>query len=327
MYIQDLLRLLRGELENRPAITQINGFAFEPKHIKQGYAFIADECNEEDIAQAIKNGAYAVISDARISISDTEIAYILVDNLRFALFRLMRYEASQKKLKFFYVNPVQMAILKRLNLSKNATILSENIAELFLKILKAGIGESFFSSNSRTLERISPFYDQVFSDTKSQNINSGSIFFSNVICDEIFYQNLSVPRVFLPAFCGLLKFLKSHEIDFKLGDMKNLEHFEPIFIDKNFKPVNFGSSFRAIIAESDEELFCIEHSFLQKHFDDVKFCLPKNCDISVEGAIFFDKLSEIKELKNFRYALILCNKTELINMLNEGEDKQGKFEF
>ncbi|WP_169763501.1 ferrochelatase [Campylobacter mucosalis] len=328
MLIIDLVRLLKGELANRPAISQIYGFSFEAKRIKQGFAFIATQADEDEIATAIKNGAYAIVYDEQVSIIDTEIAYIKVENLRSSLFRLMRYLASQKNIRFFYVNPMQMAMLERLNLGKNATLMSENIDELFDKILRANSNECFFGSHTRTLERISPFYDQVFSDTKITPINPSSIFFSSFICDEIFYQNLNIPRVFLPAFCGLLKFLNKNEISFRVNETKNLGHFEPIFIDKNFRPTNFGSSFRAIITESDEELFYVESAFLQKNFsaDEIIFCLPKDTNIKLENAFYFESLNELKELKNFRYALVLTHKSELLSILNEGEKDLGLFD-
>lgn len=329
MLIQDLTRLLRGEALNRPIVSQIYGFAFEPKHVKQGSAYIAESLNHDELAQAIKNGAYAIISNDKVDIIDPEIAYIKVDDLRTSLFRLMRYEASIKNLKFFYVNPIQMAILSRLNLSKNAILINQSISELFDKIMRSNTSEYFFSSCSKTLERVSPFYDQVFCDTKAKPINPSSIFFSNVICDDIFYQNLNIPRVFLPTFCGLLQFLRQNEISFRVGEIKNLGHFEPVFIDKNFYPTSFGSTFRAFITESDEELFRIETAFLQKNFDsdDVLFCLPKNLDIVIENAIYFENLNELKEIKKFRYALVFCDKNELLNTLSQVKEPKGLFDF
>ncbi|CAD7286448.1 ferrochelatase [Campylobacter suis] len=329
MRIIDLTRLLKGALLNRPTVSEIYGFAFEAKRIKQGFAFIADEADDTELTLAIKNGAYAIISSKEIQILDSEVAYIKVDDLRSSLLRLMRYEASQKGIRFFYVNPVQMAILSRLSLAKNANIMSENISELFDKILRANSGEYFFSSNTRALERIAPFYDQVFSDTKVSPINPSSIFFSNVICDDIFYQNLGVPRVFLPTFCGLLKFLRQNDITFRVNDTKNLGHFEPIFIDKNFKPTNFGSTFRAIISESDEELFKVELAFLQKHFDknEIRFCIPKSADFKITDAIYIDDLTQIKELRNFRYALVFGTNSEILNALQESEAQISLFDF
>ena len=52
-------------------------------------------------------------------------------------------------------------------------------------------------------------------------------------------------------FCGLLGYLKKNNIGFKVTESRISSHFDPVFIDKDFKPVGFGSSFRAVIAEED----------------------------------------------------------------------------
>ncbi|MBR8462560.1 ferrochelatase [Campylobacter sp. faydin G-105] len=329
MTIENLIRLINGRIINKPSVSSVSDFVFEPKNIKRGYAFIATNADENDIKDAIKHGAYAIISEDELIPSDSEIAYIKVDSLQNALMRLMRFEATHKNLKFCSINAVQKAIIERMSLSKNAILMPSEIKELFYKIVKAKNGDIFFSNEVRVLQRITPLYDAVWTDTKAQAINPSSIFFTTIICDDVYYQNLNIPRVFMGMFCGLLHYFKQNNITFKLNDHRVFGHFEPIFIDKNFKPISFGSSFRALIIEKDEELFSIEAAYLYKNFseDEVVLCLPRDSEIDAPQAFRYDDLSEIKSLKGFRYALILCDKNEILSMLNQSKDQKKLFEF
>ncbi|MBE3605724.1 ferrochelatase [Campylobacter sp. RM13119] len=327
MTIENLVRLINGQTLNKPSVSSVLGFAFEAKNVKRGFAFMAVDADQKEIELAVKHGAYAVISDEEITPSDTEIAYIKVDNFQTALIRLMRFEATHKNLKFCSVNAVQMAILEHSSLGKNAAIIPKNLTELFYKIMSSKNGDIFFGDEIRILQRITPLYDTVWTDIKAQALNPSSIFFTTMICDDVYYQNLNIPRVFIGALCGLLHYLKQNNISFKLNDTRSLGHFEPIFIDKNFHQAPFGSSFRAIIIENDEELFAIEALYLKKNFDpsEVVICLPKDSLLQVDNAVRFENLYEIKELKNFRYMLVLSQKSEILNLLSESEIQDSLF--
>lgn len=241
MTIENLARLINGQTLNKPSVSSITDFAFEAKNVRQGYAFFALDAGENDVDLAVKHGAYAVIGEEEFTPKDSEIAYIKVSSVQTAIMRLMRFEATHKNLKFCAVNAAQMAILERISLGKNAALMPKSVPELFYKIMRAKDGDIFFSGDTRVLQRISPLYDAVWTDTKAQAINPSSIFFTTMICDGIYYQNLNIPRVFMGMLCGLLHYFKQNNISFKLNDTRALAHFEPIFIDKKFQTRKFRS--------------------------------------------------------------------------------------
>lgn len=326
MRVESLSRLLNGILLNNPVISQVSGFNFHAKAIKRGEAFICLMVNQLDIDEALKNGAYAIITSESVKISDDEVAYIKVENIQSALFRLMRFFISQNGLKFFYVNAVLMAILGRMSV-KNATLLPTQIDELFKSVYFARQGDIFFSDKSYLLEQLSPTYECVFSDPNATLTTKGSMFFINTICDGVYYQNLNISEVFLGDFCGLIKFLNQNNISFKISDFKNLGHFEPIFIDKDFQATSFGSTFRAVIVESDLELLKLEISYLSENFsqDDFIIAIPKSENFKAKNAFYFDNISEITTLKNFRYILVFSKKLEVLNALNQQKPQENLF--
>lgn len=327
MTIENLTRLINAEALNAPTITSVSEFVFELKHVRRGFAYICLNANNSDIETAIKQGAYAIISEDNVPIIDKEIAFLKVSSLQTAMIKLMRFEATHKDLKFCAVNPFINDFLEKSKLGSNAHVMSKNITELFNQIFHAKVFDIFFGDNTRTLQRISPLFETIYTDTTMHKINPSSIFFTNTVFKQTYYQNLNIPRVFAGMFYGLLKFLDSNKISFKPYEGRIHGHFDPIFIDKNFIPTSFGNSFRAIITESDEDLFISQSIFLNKKFshDEIKICLPEGSLLKVQNAIYFQNLSEIKKLKNFIYILILCQKEELLEELHKTSEENLLF--
>ncbi|OPA81693.1 hypothetical protein BFG04_00700 [Campylobacter pinnipediorum subsp. pinnipediorum] len=321
MRLENLCRLLNGILLNNPAISEINEFGFDAKAIKRGYAFFSNDSNEDDISQAINNGAYAIIATKIGSIQDKEIAYIKVEDIRLSVIRLVRFMASEKSLVFYHINKIQKSIISNMHI-KNAKLLPNRIDDIFKVIQNANFNEIFFSDDIEILNQLSPNYQSTALTKNIETINSNSMFFVNFIFDEIFYQNINIPQIFLKDLCPLLETLSGNNIHFKLNEIKSLDHFEPIFIDKNFYPVSFGTSFRAIIVENDIELFKLEANYLANKFNqsDIIITASKDTKLDIENIVYFKKLDDIKSFKNFRYVLMLCNKEELMERLNEKEE-------
>ena len=327
MTIENLTRLINAEALNAPTITSVSEFVFELKHVRRGFTYICLNANYSDIETAIKQGAYAIISEDNVPIIDKEIAFLKVSSLQTAMIKLMRFEATHKDLKFCAVNPFINDFLEKSKLGSNAHVMSKNITELFNQIFHAKVFDTFFGDDTRTLQRISPLFETIYTDTTIHEINPSSIFFTNTVFKQTYYQNLNIPRVFAGMFYGLLKFLDSNKISFKPYEGRIHGHFDPIFIDKNFIPTSFGNSFRAIITESDEDLFISQSIFLNKKFspDEIKICLPEGSLLKVQNAIYFKNLSEIKKLKNFIYILILCQKEELLEELHKTSEENLLF--
>ena len=327
MTIENLTRLINAEALNAPTITSVSEFVFELKHVRRGFAYICLNANNSDIETAIKQGAYAIISEDNVPIIDKEIAFLKVSSLQTAMIKLMRFEATHKDLKFCAVNPFINDFLEKSKLGSNAHVMSKNITELFNQIFHAKVFDIFFGDDTRTLQRISPLFETIYTDTTMHEINPSSIFFTNTVFKQTYYQNLNIPRVFAGMFYGLLKFLDSNKISFKPYEGRIHGHFDPVFIDKNFIPTSFGNSFRAIMTDSAEALFISQRIFLNKKFshDEIKICLPEGSLLKVQNAIYFQNLSEIKKLKNFIYILILCQKEELLEELHKTSEENLLF--
>ena len=325
--IINLARLSGGELLNEPSVSVVEGFAYKSESVKSKFAFIDINGDESEIQKAIELGAYAIIFSGDCEIKNSEIALIRVANLNQALTRLIVFFANSKNHKFVRTNLIQNEILKRFVLPKSVLFAPQNLHE-FLAILTSGEDEKiFFCKDGEILEKFGSKLLKITPNSDYEMLFLGSIFFSNFIFDEVYYQNLPLPRIFIDEFCGIVEFLKEQNINYKIGDLRNLEHFEPIFVDRFLKICKFGESYRAFICESDETLFVKAARFLTKEFSqNIVISLPWSKEIKGIDADFrYNRLENLKNIKDFHYALVNCDKNSLLEMLNSHKIQNSLF--
>ena len=325
--IINLARLSGGELINEPSVSVVEGFAYKSEGVKSKFAFIDINGDESEIQKAIELGAYAIIFSGDCEIKNSEIALIRVANLNQALTRLIVFFANSKNHKFVRTNLIQNEILKRFVLPKSVLFAPQNLHE-FLVILTGSEDEKiFFCNDGEILEKFGSKLLKITPNSDYEMLFLGSIFFSNFIFDEVYYQNLPLPRIFIDEFCGIVEFLKEQNINYKIGDLRNLEHFEPVFVDRFFRICKFGESYRAFICESDETLFVKAASFLTKEFSqNIVISLPWSKEIKGIDADFrYNRLENLKNIKDFHYALVNCDKNSLLEMLNSHKIQNSLF--
>lgn len=327
MRVTNLCDLLNADLLNKPKISSINGFCFDLKDCKNECVFISTNKNDDEVQKAIQSGAYAIISQHDITVKNDEIAILKVSNIKTALTRLIRFTACYKKLKFSLLNTIQYATICKISLDKKAKILNSDFKKRFLDIMNANDGDIFFSDDEKLLQKTTAFYDFVFSDDNVQNVSENSLFYLSFICDDVYYQNIIYPKIFLKALCGLIKYLNKFKIAFKMPKDLGIEgHFDPIFVDKFYNIKSFGDSYRAFIVENDLALFEIEANFLRSKFgSDIVVCASHNLQTDIKIDFRFTSLSALQNLYNFRYALVFCEKNDLLDSLNQKETQKTLF--
>ncbi len=325
MRVENLAELSRGELQTNPSISVFEGFCSDPQKVKKGDLYISLDSSAEDVELAIQNGAYGIFYEEYLKITDDEIAWIRVKNLDIALSRLMRYQSNYKKLKFIAVSILQENILKSMSL-KNCFVLPQKLIDAFTYLMNAKEDSYVFCADELAIQRIAPVHENIFTERKIAIQKNGSIFSSSFIHQNEYYQKIPISPLFIPALSGVLTFLKSKKIEFSLDNFEPISNFEPIFVDSNIRPKPFGTTRRALIVESDVELFGYEARKLLKILppNNLLICRPINSSSTMDANFLYKELSDLKQLKsyNFRYALILGDKQELLSILSEDAKKQ-----
>lgn len=318
MRIENLANIINAKIQNEPAISEVCGFGKDAGEIKFGECYFANSFYE--IQLAIQNKAYAVVYDFECEIIDQEVAFLKVDDVRSAIFRLIRFFGINKNLSFVFANKIKFEILKRLKM-RPKVISKEN---LLRNIYQANSEEIIFLQENEFMDKIS-FSPVVLKSSLNAKFLNNSLFFCNIICANKGFD-FAFPRVFGDEFCGVCEFLESKNIDFRLGDFANFPHFKAIFVNSFLKPVAFGSSQRAIICEQDENLFIKEAEFLLKFDPKTQIYLPKNSKINLQNSIYFDDIKQICAIGDFRYALVLCEYEELLFILENKKQEITLFD-
>lgn len=108
MRLASFLEVIRGKLVSQPAISSINRVVFDASKLARGDAFITTDLSTLD--QAIKNGAFAVVTDKDFVDKKSEIALIKVDDIDEALIRIFRFFAVEKSPDIYFVNSASIEI-------------------------------------------------------------------------------------------------------------------------------------------------------------------------------------------------------------------------
>ncbi len=312
MRLENILALTHGRVVNKPFVKAFENIVFESKKVKRGDLFIAFD--EEEIDNAVLNGAYGVLFDKPTQISDREIAWIKVENIENALKRLLRFKLIDKEIIVYECNKIVLKLALQVMSEPNFIALSGDIKTIV---------KSLWDLPSKSIVLFSPALSpqEIFTDIKSIasksiepiNIVEQTLFETSFIYDNIFYERQLISPFFMPYLEELLHLLKTLKINYRLRKFTPIDHFEAVFTNKNFEIKEFGTSDKVLIFEPTTELIDSEIAFLRKqaNWANIIFVLPFK-DASKyqnqEGIYLYKNKKEIIEIlkdKSFHFALIV----------------------
>lgn len=326
MRFANILSLTRGVMLTNPLVSSFSGYSCDAYKTQRANLYIDIQKSYQLVQIAIQKGAYGIITDENYSLDDNEIAYIKVPKIRTALIQLMRYESAIKKLKFAFVDLIQENILRHICIYKSVNFMSNSLMQSFTNIQKADECAFMFCTDLYLLEKIAPEFTKIKTPKHVTLQKNGSIFTSSFIHENEYYQKVPISPIFAYSFCGIISFLKKNEIKYSLESFKQIEHFEPIFVDIFIHPQSFGSTRRALIVESCAELFEYEFNELKNHFSKNTFltCKKKNHSSTLQVDFEYENEKDLKNLSNydFKYALVLGDKISIEEALRVNKNKK-----
>ena len=311
MRLENIISLTNAKLLNSPFVSSFEKLTFNVKKINRGDIFIA--YNQYDIQQAIQNQAYAIITDnENINIQkDDEIAWIKVDNLNDALFRLLRFRFIEKKISAYKCDELTLKLSYGIDTNKKVISIKEDLKDMLdilwnleentkLLFCPTLTDENLFI-DAKNLPNIIKYHIQIIEKT---------LFETSFIFDDKYYERILLSPFFIPFLERLLNFYKTSNIKFKIRKFEYIDNFEIVFTNKNFEVKELGSSDLVLIFEKDSKLLKKEIDFIQNMApwarliyllpDDEFYDDCKNC-------FYYKDISELFEvLKNekFHFALI-----------------------
>ncbi|MFK5936773.1 MAG: hypothetical protein QM497_00100, partial [Sulfurimonas sp.] len=311
MRLENVLALTNANLVNEPFVKKFTNIVFDENRVKRGDLFIAFD--EETIETAVFNGAYGVMFDRPTQISDSEIAWIKVDNIEKALKRLLRFRLIQKDIIVYECNEIILKLALQVVTESNFMVLDGDIESLTKEL---------WDLEGPHILLFSPFLvsKDIFTDIKSIpssrepiSIMEQTLFETSFIYDDVFYERQLISPFFIPYLSQLLYLFKRLKINFRLKKFNSIGHFEAVFTNKNFEIKEFGTSDKVLIFEKNCSVVKDEINYLQKQATWAKtiFLVPflhtDNFEY-VENLVIYKHENEILNIlkeNSFHFALIV----------------------
>ncbi|MDX1807930.1 MAG: hypothetical protein R3331_00185 [Sulfurospirillaceae bacterium] len=328
MRIEDITKIIDGKLQNFPSVDYINYFRINPDNIERGDLFLDVNNSTQNQKTAIENGAYAIVSENITNITDNEIAWIEVDSLRLACIKLSRYEFSRKNCSLLFLDDISEEIFHSIIKHKTYEKLLPNVYKTLLIITKNGENVKYTCSDERLAHSIDPVCDTIKDISSIQSFKPKSPFYSSFVYDEIFYQDIKIPNIFIKYFCKVVEFAKENKIlgDFHSASMS--KHFVPVFTDSKLNKKEFGQATKAVIFEKNIDYIDLEMRYLHNFTNDTIVCAPKrysNYFKSYKNIYLFTTKSELEEKlkETYRYALVFGNIKDYHDIFRSSKIKTG----
>ena len=256
--------------------------------------------NDEDISLAIENGAFALVVDKEIEISDSEIAWIKVDSLKNTMVRLIRYLLSNIRLTAFYCNDASFElfkILRKPTVHTNIKIVPTNISKFFKFLDDIEENDTIICSDQKLLDDIYPVnFDFNTKEYDINNLIEHSLFETTFSYEDKYFSKLKMSSLYIKEFLDVYSYLG---FDADLNKLKKFHHLKPIFVDKLINHTDFGRSDKFLLAQDNDDLVLKEVDYIEKKYNYAKVIYLTTSDIDDNRNIDYTFINSLDELKEF----------------------------
>ncbi len=314
MRLENFLGLTGAKLRNTPSISRIYHFSTDAKQVHRGDLFFASD--PKSVEDAIANGAYAIVCEAPIPMSDPEIAWIETENLEQAMLRTLRYLLLEKKCKRFALGDIELDIARLVVLDPAwhfYSSLPQAIEALQAPTLEA------FAAPHELFARLALQAETL--DATPLRIEQEYLFATSLHLFDTYYERLPISPLFVHALGRVATLVRRFDLAYNLWRLQHFRHFRPHFIDSNFHEVEFGKTQRVIITEPTCHLLGLEHEFLMCQAPWAKKLFVQfSCRQSNFATISLEKIAHFLYNADFHFAL--CEEFDLSTLARKREERR-----
>ena len=309
MRLVNIVALTQAKLVNEPFVNSFETIVFDAKKVRRGDLFVA--FIEEDIEEAIFNGAYGVMFDKPTQITDSEIAWIKVDTLLKAITKLLRFRLIEKEIVSYKTDEVIISLSKQIITPPSFVTIDANVKDIFLTLWNIDTKSILLFTPSLTDENIfTDIKDFPENSVKLIDIKEKTLFETSFICNDVFYERQPLSPFFIPSLEKLLNLYKNLNVNYRLKKFTPLKHFKAIFVTKDLIVKDFGTTNKVIIFETDKTLIKQQQQFLKENatWADIIYILGEKSE---------NEILDILKKYPFHFALVLGNDSIISNNLQK----------
>ncbi len=245
MRLENVLAVTGGRLLNTPSISRFDDVALYSHRAKRGSLFVARSV--EEIDEALRNGAYGIITDKKIVPTDEEVAWIAVESLSTTLPKLLRLWLVINKRSFYLLDPLVFQFSKSISTDFNALFLKSDTLKASEEILSSKAGDSIFCADPLFLERIGAQIAPIDPAPIENRVVKSSLLLTSAIIEGGFYEDLRLPGSLYGSFIEALAVLKESNLSYSIAKLDFIPSFKPVFVDSRFRELPFGESERVFL--------------------------------------------------------------------------------
>jgi ferrochelatase len=321
MKIEDILNLTEGTLSNTPQVQAIEAATVYQSKVDHGDLFFSS--NQEEIDQAIANGAYAIIyDDKNIVRKDDEIAWIKVSDIQLAAFKLIRYVIIKKEAQFFLVTEHEMTFLKMILTHKtNIDFIANDWRKAFEQILNSD-GTLYVGTDKELMKLIKPDIQKLERDVDGYVVFD-TLFKTTFKVGGFVYQEKDLVPFHLEHLLRVIHFCGENSLPYDIERLRYTKHFTPVFIDAQLNTAHASKSDKVAIFTDNIPDIVEAREYIKRSNTWVKgivLTTPKTKIPGIDRPHWFENEEEIREiLKNtlFNYAFIYNANRSMLNTIKE----------
>jgi len=327
MTFESLCKIVDATSLNDSSVNAYEKIETKPHLIKRGDLFVGSD--QEAIKQAIENGAYGILHEGDAIMIDEEVAWMKVLSIDEALIKLLRFSLLKSDLHFFYFPHIEYDILRQILQKEHVIFLKSNVKENFHKILKGKNSSFFICDDQAFLSSIYPEFT-TYHDTRQSliKLTHQTLFLSSFTYNEIHYEDIKLPALFLDSLNRVLHFAQESNLHFDIEKLAFIETFQPLFISNQRTIRPFGDSEHVFIVINDEKQLAPTLKYIQEMatWANILLFLPNSetrpCDVATHHYAQLKEVNDI-DVDKFNFILILANYNALTNILQNNKKEQN----
>ena len=261
--VNEIVEITYGTLLNQPSISFFNQICDDVQKIKKGDLFVARD--SKDIAKAVQEGAFGILFSDEIAMSDSEVAWIYVENLDEALVRILRHYLIMRNEILFLLNSDEYELSHQILIPKKSFIhFDGSLVQLISYVLEGENTAYILYHNAIQLDFSNlPQFQQEIKELDKQKIPEESFLFSinsfSLFGMKIFYKSvdysLPIPKLFLQLLARVLKFAEEYSLEADLEKLEGLSNFKPLYLDERGFISKPGATNKVVLACKDIKLY------------------------------------------------------------------------
>ena len=321
MKIEDILNLTEGLLTNTPQVHSIESATVYQSKVEHGDLFFSS--NQEEIDQAIENGAYAIIyDDDNIIKKDDEIAWIKVSDIQLAALKLIRYVILKKEAQFFLLLEHELTFLKMILTHKtNINFIANDWRKAFEQIVNTD-GRLYVGSNKELMRLIKPDVKKLERNIEGYPIFD-TLFKTTFKVGGFVYQEKDLIPFHLEYLLRVIHFCEENALIYDIERLRYTKHFTPVFIDGQLNTTRSNQSDKVAIFTDNITDIIEAREYIKRSNNWVKGIVltpPKTKVPGIDRPHWFESEEEVREILKstlFNYAFILNADKSILHTIKE----------